>query len=359
MRVRRNPIHANPVSTEKKAQIFSAALNTKNVGEASDLYLTEYINAFVTENHLKNHMPLSFVLRMVLFSLAYSLVLFLDIVHVCLYHCYYFLDVVIFIAATVAYVLLLRHMRIDKWLVKETKKRPNDSIDNILASQVSGSINGLLPKIAVFALPIATLVLAGFLFAKPHFIYEENNTGGYSVRYYTLALSNDDDVVVPETHNGRQVNEIRGETFVMLGFKSIKLPSGITEIRGDTFSDCTNLREIVIPDGVTRIGGSAFQNCRNLVNVQLPASLDSIGASAFRECISLRSIALPNKLTKIGQSAFRGCSSLTEVDVPQSVRSIEASAFRECPFLRKIRIPESATLGEKVFKDTHAEIIKY
>lgn len=400
IQVSRNPIHANPVSIEKKAQIFRPVTN-KN----ADAYLKEYIQAFLTENKIKTNITNKILLLRLLISFAYSLILFLDIVHLCLYHETFFLNFLIFAAATVAYAIILSRMSVYGYLVKEVKKRPMDPIDNILASQVSGTKNGLFSLIAVFALPVIVLIVCGVLFAKPRFIYEKNYMGGYSVRYCSIGLSNEDTIVVPETHNGLPVNEIRGKTFINMDFcairlpsklteirgdtfsgckrlseidipqsvtrigggafrdcvrlKEIKLPSGITEISGDTFNGCSSLSAIRIPEGVTRIGGHAFDGCSALKTAALPRSLDTIGASAFRGCRSLEKIDIPGSVREIGQSAFRGCISLTRVYVPASVRSIGPSAFRECGRMESIRIPRNASVGEKAFKDTYGEIEYY
>lgn len=395
----RNPIHANPVSIEKKAQIFRPG--TK---KDADDYLKAYIRAFLDENRISTNVTNKIFLRRLLVSFVYSLILFLDIVHLCLYHETFFLNFLIFAAPTIAYVIIVRRMSMFGYLVKEVKKRPMDPIDNILASQVSGTKNGLFSLIAVFALPVIVLIASGILFASPRYIYERNDSG-YSLRYYTLGLSDENTVIVPETHNGLPVNEIRGKTFINMDFyairlpsklteirgdtfsgckrlseidipqsvtrigggafrdcdrlKEIKLPSGITEISGDTFNGCSSLRAIRIPEGVTRIGGHAFDGCSALKTAALPRSLDTIGASAFRGCRSLEKIDIPGSVREIGQSAFRGCISLTRVYVPVSVRSIGPSAFRECGRMESIRIPRNASVGEKAFKDTYGEIEYY
>ena len=49
--------------------------------------------------------------------------------------------------------------------------------------------------------------------------------------------------------------------------QTVVLPSGITHIGNDAFSDCTGLSEITIPYTVTSIGDYAFAGCRKLVQV--------------------------------------------------------------------------------------------
>ena len=350
-----NPIHANPLSDAAKERIFS----NQSITKADDM-LKNYVDAFLAENGLKSRITPSVFWRRILFSVVYSLLVFILIVIRCLYHTSGGFLFLLFFVLTAVYVVLMLRTGVKKWLLKEVKKRPQDPIDNILASQVSGLKRGWLSLVLAIALPIVTLLGSAILFFKPHIIYERNNYYGYSVRYYTLAIRSEDTVVIPDTYKGRPVNEIRGSTFLKMGFSSIKLPASLNEIRGNTFEACKNLRSIDIPSGVTRIGGSAFQNCSALKRVTLPSTLKEIGGSAFRDCVNLDDISLSQtKLTRIGTSAFRGCRSLKSVTLPATVTSIGDSAFRECFGLKKITIPLNARKGDKVFKNTPAEIEYY
>jgi hypothetical protein len=65
-------------------------------------------------------------------------------------------------------------------------------------------------------------------------------------------------IVIPDTHNGRQVTQVGG------------------------FND-TAITSIIIPEGVTTFGPSAnaFWNCKELVSVTIPASMTQIGPSVF------------------------------------------------------------------------------
>ena len=147
------------------------------------------------------------------------------------------------------------------------------------------------------------------VFCKPHMIFEKQtadfNEDFYALRFYTWAFSPENEVVVPETHEGLPVREIRGNVFKNVrGMQYIRLPSGITEIRGSTFENCRNLRAIEIPDGVTRIAGHAFYGCRNLREVTVPPSVKEIGSSAFRQCDSLYEIDIPGGAS-VNSKAFK------------------------------------------------------
>ena len=51
----------------------------------------------------------------------------------------------------------------------------------------------------------------------------------------------------------------------------LQLRLKIAEIKGNTFENCTSIKNIDIPDGVTRIGGHAFYGCTFLESGDIPA----------------------------------------------------------------------------------------
>ncbi len=354
----KTPIHATPLTEQEKEGIFG---NPKYA--TADGMLKDYITAFVKKNRLQGYIAPQRRWIMLLITAVYSLILVLDLLHLFFYHDAFFVNGLVLVAATVAYGIVLSRFSVGRWLMGEVKRRPQDDLDNILASQVSGTGSGILVRIAEFAIPLVVAVACCAAFWRPHIIFERNNSilGGYSIRYYTLAFDNDSYIVLPESYNGLPVNEIRGSTFTNLPVRSIVLPSSIKEIRGNTFENCTQLRSIEIPEGVTRIGGSAFSGCTALHAVSLPHSLTEIGGSAFRECGALADISLwETSLERIGTSAFRGCKNLQRVELPPTTRTLGDSVFRECRQLKSILLPEEAFMGQKVFVDTpFVEIQRY
>jgi hypothetical protein len=101
--------------------------------------------------------------------------------------------------------------------------------------------------------------------------------------------------------------------------------------------------DVVIPDTidgrpVVAIGVSAFGRTK-LTSITLPNSITSIGSYAFRECFKLTSITLPNSVTTIGDWAFARCHSLTSISVPDGC-SIGEGAFEDCPAAITIRDKE-------------------
>ena len=125
--------------------------------------------------------------------------------------------------------------------------------------------------------------------------------------------------------------------------KSLKLPSGVTEIGSSAFEDCRDLTSLTIPSGVTEIGSSAFKGCTDLTSLSLPSGITEIGSSAFEDCRGLTSLSLPSGITKIGSLTFYGCTGLTSLSLPSGVTEIGSSAFSGCTGLTSLSLPSSIT----------------
>ncbi len=143
------------------------------------------------------------------------------------------------------------------------------------------------------------------------------------------------------------------------------IPSGVTSIGYDAFSNCENMTSISIPSGVINIGDDAFSYCENLTSISISSSVTSIGGDVFWCCTGLSNITVdpsnanfasvngvlfnkdktnliqypignsqktytvPDGVTSIGEEAFCD-SSLSSVTIPASVTSIDDSAFWNC-----------------------------
>ena len=154
---------------------------------------------------------------------------------------------------------------------------------------------------------------------------------------------------------------------------SLKLGKGVSEISKSAFSDCNRLSSVVldqenphyfcdergvfynkektelkfsmfsnlegeyrIPTGVTVIGENAFSNCKALTAVTIPDTVTVISDNAFSKCSALTDISIPDSVTTIGNQAFSFCISLSEITIPASVAVIGDSAFEYCTMLRSI-----------------------
>ena len=70
----------------------------------------------------------------------------------------------------------------------------------------------------------------------------------------------------------------------------LMIPSSVTAIKANTFSNCRSITSLVIPNSVTSIGGSAFIGCRNMTSADIGSSVTNIGYWAFTSCIGLTSV---------------------------------------------------------------------
>ena len=145
---------------------------------------------------------------------------------------------------------------------------------------------------------------------------------------------NEDDILFNKDKN--KIISFRNQNI-----ESYVIPSSVTSIGNDAFSNCSSLSKIVIPSSVTNIGNGAFRNCSSLSEVVIPSSVTSLGNRAFEDCSSLSNIVIPSSVTSIGNEAFSKCSSLSEVVIPSSVTSIGDCAFSGCSSLSKIVVPSS------------------
>jgi hypothetical protein len=168
--------------------------------------------------------------------------------------------------------------------------------------------------------------------------------------------------------------------------RTYTIPSSVTSIEKNAFSNCKNLLSVMIPNSVESIGKWAFYRCTSLTSVIIPNTVTSIGESAFANCTNLKSVTISNSVMYIGKEAFAHCVNLASINVedgndkysstngvlfnkdkshliqypaskldhtytiPNSVKSIGEFAFRGSSHLTSVIIPQSVTsIGEKAF----------
>jgi len=120
----------------------------------------------------------------------------------------------------------------------------------------------------------------------------------------------------------------------------VKIPDGVTSIRGSTFSGCDSLVSVTIPTSVDSIYGSAFANCGSLKTITIPDNVTFMASDVFSGS-GLTSVTIPNSMSSIGRLTFRGCRNLTSVTIPNSVTLIAYGAFDSCSALTSVTIPSS------------------
>ncbi len=127
-----------------------------------------------------------------------------------------------------------------------------------------------------------------------------------------------------------------------MGLKTITLPDGIKELKGNLFYECSSLSEVVIPDGVELISWGCFEGCTSLTSITIPESVTDIWDYAFSGC-PLTEIKLPSELTYICQGTFYGCKNLETIKIPEKVTTIDSYAFYDCTSLTVVEIPKAVT----------------
>jgi hypothetical protein len=117
-------------------------------------------------------------------------------------------------------------------------------------------------------------------------------------------------------------NAFTGNPVTDLGFNTDLLPS-LTLVPLDS----TILSSITVLDGSTTVSNATFSNL-NITSVTLPSSLTSIGSDSFSDCQNLTNIILPDNLDFIGAGSFQNTPSL-EIDfvVPPNIDIINESTF--------------------------------
>lgn len=152
-------------------------------------------------------------------------------------------------------------------------------------------------------------------------------------------------VSIPETLNGYSVSTLGENAFFSIRntLTEVSIPSGVTTVGWNAFSECAELRRVVLPESVARVEGSAFEGCTALESVVLPEGLSEIAPSVFYGCSALREITIPAAVTVIRTAAFLGCESLTGITIPDKVVEIESKAFMNCHALADVKLGKSLT----------------
>jgi len=114
---------------------------------------------------------------------------------------------------------------------------------------------------------------------------------------------------------------------------SVSIPGTITTIEGSdylnggAFSNC-NFSNITIPSSVTTIGSNVFTNNASLASITIPASVTAMGNYVFQNCTGLQSADIQNSTIGEGQFMY---STLKDVTISDNVTTIWDNAFDYCP----------------------------
>ena len=290
----------------------------------------------------------------------------------------------VYLIFLVIYLISINNYDVKKYILKQIKSRPDEKINNVVASVVASAVPKKAFGFEYLAMFIVAIALPLAIFSKPRIFYEKVD-GGYAMRFYAFGWSEMTKATIPETYKGEPVISLRGNAFSnMFLLKKVELPDTITEIRGQAFKNDLFLEEVNIPSNLQYLGGGAFYNCESIREIVLPNTVTEMGGETFygasrlktlvlsdklleirgstcEGCASLEEITIPDSVTRIGGHAFHGASSLTTVNISSSsqLKTIGSSAFRECYRLGEIYLPYGATYEKNSFKGTNVQIKKY
>lgn len=166
-------------------------------------------------------------------------------------------------------------------------------------------------------------------------------------------------LTIPQTIAGFTVNAIGEAAFantLQEQFSSIILPSTVTSIGDDAFSNCVDITFAFSGAKLTEIGENAFENCNALTDIAFGEGLTEISSNAFFKCESLTSLVFPASLTAVEESAFEGCINLSSLLMHAGVREIGHSAFRDCDRLNSLLFGGSAEEFQTVLSHTNSHM---
>lgn len=140
------------------------------------------------------------------------------------------------------------------------------------------------------------------------------------------------EVNIPSEIEGATVTEIDGDAFFKcVDLKKVTIPSTVTSIGYDTFLGCTSLENIVVDTenkNYISEDGILFNKSKTEL-IQYPAAKSGV------------SYTIPSSVSKIDGCAFKYTQNVNTINVPQQTTSIAAGAFSNSVNLEAINVDEN------------------
>ena len=140
------------------------------------------------------------------------------------------------------------------------------------------------------------------------------------------------EVNIPSEIEGATVTEIDGDAFFKcVDLKKVTIPSTVTSIGYDTFFGCTSLENIVVDTenkNYISEDGILFNKSKTEL-IQYPAAKSGV------------SYTIPSSVSKIDGCAFKYTQNVNTINVPQQTTSIAAGAFSNSVNLEAINVDEN------------------
>lgn len=185
----------------------------------------------------------------------------------------------------------------------------------------------------------------------------EDNTAGFSFalqgeEYAVVGYEGKSEITIPTTYKGKNVTSIAESAFFRSTVSRVIISEGMKTIGSNAFAAATGLYYIYIPSSVTTIGDNIFSECSALNEIEvaeqnavfsdldgnlydkakkkliafcmggaardfaLPEGVEEIKDYVFYRCYSINNLSLPSTLKTIGELAFVG-STVSSFDVAQ------------------------------------------
>ena len=186
-----------------------------------------------------------------------------------------------------------------------------------------------MKKIFLLSLMLCLTVVSAW--ADYSYTDENGVTWGFTVEGTEATLTSvsgeGEDVIIPETvYDGETAYTVvatkdemgkfgRYGVFYHKTIKTVKLPSTLKILGGDTFDGCSNLTSVGDLSACTSIGQNAFNGCSSLTSVGDLSACTGIAYSTFYGCSSLTSIGDLSACTQIDTHAFENCTQLEVVNL--------------------------------------------
>lgn len=141
--------------------------------------------------------------------------------------------------------------------------------------------------------------------------------------YYQLDSVNHTATIVKDTIDGYQSLT---EVVIPETITSKDVTYTVTAIGDDAFAGCTALTTVELPNTLEVIGYRAFE-ASGLTQITLPSSVTNIYLNAFSNCSAIESIKISDGITSVTDMLFSSCAALTALELGKDVQSIGMIAF--------------------------------
>ena len=157
-------------------------------------------------------------------------------------------------------------------------------------------------------------------------------------------------------HNG--VTKIGACAFDHAGLEEFTMPNSVTEIEGNLFNACRELKSVTLSSGLVNIPMYTFNECISLTEIVIPEGIKTISLAAFYRCLSLVDITLPDSVEQIEDQMFTGCESLQSVTFGSGIVSIGDAPFLKCSKMNKITLKATTPPSLKIdlFRDSQHDV---